>query len=71
MEMRVITVDLGKRIFHIVGLNSRGEIVIRKILAPATGPLHTTRQVRLIAMEACGGSHSLGRVIRDGGTRGD
>ena len=30
----VIGIDLGKTIFHLVGLNSRGEIVVRKKFSP-------------------------------------
>jgi transposase len=30
MEIRTIGIDLGKTIFHLVGVNARGEIVVRK-----------------------------------------
>ena len=30
MEIHTIGIDLGKTIFHLVGLNSRGEVVVRK-----------------------------------------
>ena len=30
MELRTIGIDLGKRVFHLVGLNLRSEVVVRK-----------------------------------------
>ena len=30
MEIHTIGIDLGKTVFHLVGLNPRGEVVVRK-----------------------------------------
>jgi hypothetical protein len=30
MEIRTIGIDLGKTVFHLVGVNARGEVVVRK-----------------------------------------
>ncbi len=30
MEIRTIGIDLGKTAFHLVGVNARGEVVVRK-----------------------------------------
>ena len=30
MEIRTIGIDLGKTVFHVIGLNGRGEVVVRK-----------------------------------------
>jgi hypothetical protein len=30
MEQHAIDMDLGKAVFHLVGLNLRGEVVVRK-----------------------------------------
>jgi hypothetical protein len=30
MEIRNIGIDLGKTVFHFVGVNARGEVVVRK-----------------------------------------
>ena len=30
MELHTIGIDLGKRVFHLVGLNLRGDVVVRK-----------------------------------------
>jgi transposase len=49
-------------------MNQRGEVVVRKRFSRAQ-LLHFTvnLKVELIGMEACGGSHFLGRALRDQG----
>jgi transposase len=68
MELHTIGIDLGKTVFHLVGLNQRGEVVVRKKFSRKQ-LLHFTAnlQVKLIGMEACGGSHFLGRALREQG----
>jgi transposase len=68
MEIRTIGIDLGKTVFHLVGLNARGEVVVRKKCS-RTQLLRFTANLRacLIGMEACGGSHFLGRALREQG----
>jgi transposase len=68
MEIHTIGIDLGKTVFHLVGLNPRGEVVVRKKcsrnqILRFTANLH----VSLIGMEACGGAHFLGRALREQG----
>jgi transposase len=65
MEIRTIGIDLGKTVFHLVGVNARGEIVVRKKCS-RTQLLRFTSNLRecLVGMEACGGSHFLGRALR-------
>jgi transposase len=68
MNLHTIGIDLGKAVFHLVGLSQSGEVVVRKKLSRIqllrfTAKLH----VQLIGMEACGGSHFLGRALRDQG----
>jgi transposase len=70
MQLHTISIDLGKTVFHLVGLNQRGEVVVckkfsRKQLLHFTANL----QVELIGMEACGGSHFLGRALREQGRK--
>src|SRR4051812_17782710 len=68
MELHTIGIDLGKTIFHVVGLNARGEVVVRKKFSRLQLlRFMATRQVCLIGMEACGGSHFLGRALREQG----
>src|ERR1700681_3901705 len=68
MELHTIGIDLGKTVFHLVGLNLRGEVVVRKKFSRAQLLRFTAnRQVDLIGMEACGGAHFLGRALREQG----
>jgi len=68
MELHTIGIDLGKTVFHLVGLNLQGEVVVRKKFSRTqllrfTANLH----VELMGMEACGGAHFLGRALREQG----
>ena len=68
MELHTIGIDLGKTVFHLVGLNLQGEIVVRKKFSRTqllrfTANIH----VELMGMEACGGAHFLGRALREQG----
>src|SRR4030081_1793064 len=68
MQIRTIGIDLGKTVFHLVGLNLRGEAVVRKKCS-CTQLLQFTAniQVDLIGMEACAGAHFLGRALQEQG----
>jgi transposase len=68
MEIHTVGIDLGKTVFNLVGLNAAGETVIRKRCSRKQ-LLHFTAnlRVRLIGMEACCGSHVLGRALRGQG----
>ena len=68
MDIRTIGIDLGKTVFHLVGVNPRGEVVVRKKCSRIQ-LLRFTSNLRecLIGMEACGGSHFLGRALREQG----
>src|SRR2546422_8915499 len=68
MELHTIGIDLGKTVFHLVGLNRHGDVVVRKKfsriqLLRFTANVH----VELMGMEACGGAHFLGRALREQG----
>src|SRR5258707_12060138 len=65
MELQTIGIDLGKTVFHLVGLNPRGEVVVRKKFSRKQ-LLHFTANMR-VKLEACGGSHFLGRALREQG----
>src|SRR4051794_14822500 len=68
MEIHTIGIDLGKTVFHVVGLNVRGEVVVRKKLSrPQLLRFTANLDVQLIGMEACGGAHFLGRALREQG----
>jgi transposase len=68
MELHAIGIDLGKTLFHLVGVDSQGNVLVRKRCS-RTQLLAYTANVRVhrIGMEACSGSHFLGRALRDQG----
>lgn len=68
MELHTLGIDLGKTGFHAVGMNQRGEVVLRKKFTRSQ-LLHFTVNLRvvLIGMESCGGAHFLGRALRGQG----
>ena len=60
MEISTLGIDLSKTTFHVIGLNARGEIVLRKKFSRKQLLVFTSnRQQMLIGTEACGGAHSL------------
>src|ERR1700681_115597 len=65
MKIYAVGIDLGKTVFHLVGLDASGQVVVRKrcsrkqLLA-----FSANLQVQLIGMEACSGAHFLGRALR-------
>ena len=68
MTLHVLGIDLGKTVFHLVGLDSSGRVVIRKRCSRTQLLAFTANlQVQLIGMEACSGSHFLGRALREQG----
>jgi transposase len=68
MEIRTIGIDLGKTVFHLVGVNARGEVVVRKKCSCLQLLRFTSNLIEcLIGMEACAGSHFLGRALREQG----
>jgi len=68
MNIHTIGIDLGKTSFHLVGLNERGEVVVRKRFSRAQLLRFTAnRKVHVIGMESCGGAHFLGRALQEQG----
>jgi len=68
MEIRAIGIDLGKTLFHLVGVDAGGNIVVRKRCSRRQLLMYTANiKVGLIGMEACSGSHFLGRALREQG----
>lgn len=68
MKLHVLGIDLGKTVFHMVGLDSTGRVVIRKRCSRTQLLAYTANlQVQWIGMEACSGSHFLGRALREQG----
>lgn len=60
MEISTLGIDLSKTSFHVIGLNGRGEIALRKKLSRKQLLQFTSNQQQmLIGMEACGGATFL------------
>ena len=61
MSLELLAIDLGKRSFHLYGIDTDGVILSRKVsrakLAEVVGNLGPTA----IAMEACASAHPWGR----------
>src|SRR4051794_4466525 len=59
-----IGIDLGKNTFHLIGMDARGKILLRRKIA--RGQLQSCLAnvpVCLIGMEACAGAHHVGRQL--------
>jgi transposase len=58
-------IDIGKNSFHLIGLDARGAIVLRKKLSRAQlEPFLANMPPCLIGMEACVGAHHLSRRLK-------
>jgi transposase len=68
MKLQALGIDLAKNVFHLVGLDASGQIVIRKRCSRKQVLAFTANvQVQVIGMEACSGAHFLGRALREQG----
>ena len=68
MELHAIGIDLGKTVFHLVGLDSSGNVIVRKRCSRVQLLKYTANlRVQRIGMEACSGSHFLARALREQG----
>ena len=59
-----IGIDLGKNTFHLIGMDARGRIVLRRKVS--RGQLQSclaNLPVCLIGLEACAGAHHVGRQL--------
>ena len=64
-ELSVVGIDLAKSIFHLVGMDERGKIILRKRLTRGeVMPFMATLPRVLVGMEACGGAHYWARQLR-------
>src|SRR5260370_13757944 len=65
MKIYALGIDLGKTVFHLVGLDSGGQVVVRKRCYRTQLLAFTANlQVQLIGMDACSGAHFLRRALR-------
>ena len=61
----VLGIDIGKNVFHLIGLNKRGAIVLRQKLSRGQLEARLANMPPcLIGMEACVGAHHLSRKLK-------
>lgn len=64
MQITVLGIDIGKSAFHVIGLNGNGSIVLKRKFSRAKLLAYTANMPGcLVGMEACCGSHYLGRTL--------
>jgi len=64
MQVKVMGIDIGKSTFHAVGLDQKGEIVLRRRFTRLQLLAFTANMPScLIGLEACCGAHHLGRAL--------
>src|SRR6478735_11272228 len=68
MQIAVLGIDLGKNSCSVVGLDERGQVVLRRRLRrEGVVKLGSTLPSCVMAMEACCGAHHVGRQLRSQG----
>lgn len=64
MEVQTLGIDLGKSVFHVVGLDERGVIALKRRLTRTQLAVLVGNLPRcIVAMEACPGSHHMARCV--------
>jgi transposase len=67
-ELSVIGIDLAKSVFHVVGMDPRGQVVLRKRLSrEAVMSFIVQLPPLLIGLEACGSAHYWARRFQEHG----
>jgi transposase len=67
-DMSVVGIDIAKRVFHVIGMDKQGKIIVRKrfyrgeVMSFLAQLLQTT-----VGMEACGSAHYGARQWRQQG----
>jgi transposase len=65
VAVATLGIDIGKNVFHLIGLDKRGAIVLRERLSRGqVEPRLANMPVCLVGMEACVGAHHLGRRLK-------
>jgi transposase len=66
--MSVLGIDIATQVFHVVGMDDRGHVVLRKRLARSALLTFIANVPPLrIGMEACGSAHDWARCVREQG----
>ena len=65
-DIAVVGLDIGKRLFHLIGMDQAGRVVLRRRCSRSQLFAFFERlPSALVGMEACASAHFLGRTIRD------
>lgn len=65
MQAKVIGIDLGKSVFHLHGVDERGQVVLQKRLTPEKVVTLLAQMLPCrVGMEACGGAHYWARRLQ-------
>jgi transposase len=68
MQIAVIGIDLGKNICSLAGIDGSGQVVVRRrVRRENVFKIVSQLKPKTVAMEACGGAHHFGRLLRDAG----
>jgi transposase len=60
----VLGIDIAKLVFHVVGMDNAGHVVLRKRLRSALPGVIATLPPLRIGVEACGNGHDWARCFR-------
>jgi transposase len=64
-HISVVGIDIAKQVFHLVGMDERGKVVLRKRLTRGELiPFMAQLPPVIVGMEACGGAHDWARRLR-------
>src|SRR5918999_2544324 len=67
-ELSVVGIDIAKRVFHLVGMDERGKIILHKRLVRGEVlSFMANLPTVTVGMEACGGAHDWARRLREQG----
>ena len=61
MTMDLLAIDLGKRSFHLHGIDADGVVVSRRVSRAKLEQTVTDLRPRTVAMEACASAHYWGQ----------
>src|SRR5262245_14172225 len=68
MQIKILGIDLGKNLCSLAGLDGSGQVVVRRrVRRENLVKVVSHLRPSMVAMEACGGAHHLGRLLRDAG----
>ena len=67
MSLELLAIDLGKRSFHVHGIDADGVVISKKVSRSKLTSAVEDLAPQVIAMEACGSAHHWGRLFQAAG----